>query len=39
MSKELALLLTVAAGGLVAVQAPANNVISNTVGRLRSRPL
>lgn len=32
MSKELALLLTVAAGGLVAVQAPANNVISNTVG-------
>ncbi len=32
MSKELAVLLTVAAGGLVAVQAPANNVISNTVG-------
>lgn len=32
MSKELALLLTVAAGGLVAAQAPANNVISNTVG-------
>ena len=32
MSKELALLLTVAAGGLVAVQAPANNVISNNVG-------
>ncbi len=32
MSKELAVLLTVAAGGLVAAQAPANNVISNSVG-------
>ncbi len=34
MSKELAVLLTVAAGGLVAAQAPANNVISNSVGSL-----
>ena len=32
MSKEVAVLLTVAAGGLVAAQAPANNVISNSVG-------
>jgi bacterial/archaeal transporter family-2 protein len=32
VSKELAVLLTVAAGGLVAAQAPANNVISNHVG-------
>jgi transporter family-2 protein len=32
VSKELAVLLTVAAGGLVAAQAPANNVISNSVG-------
>jgi bacterial/archaeal transporter family-2 protein len=32
VSKEAAVLLTVAAGGLVAAQAPANNVISNTVG-------
>jgi bacterial/archaeal transporter family-2 protein len=32
MSKEVAVLLTVAAGGLVAAQAPANNVISNQVG-------
>ena len=32
MSKELAVLLTVAAGGLVAAQAPANNVLSNSVG-------
>jgi bacterial/archaeal transporter family-2 protein len=32
MSKELAVLLTVAAGGLVAAQAPANNVISDSVG-------
>ena len=32
MSKELAVLLTVAAGGLVAAQAPANNVISNQLG-------
>lgn len=34
MSKEVAVLLTVAAGGLVAAQAPANNVISNNVGSL-----
>ena len=34
VSKELAVLLTVAAGGLVAAQAPANNVISNSVGSL-----
>ena len=34
MSKEIAVLLTVAAGGLVAAQAPANNVISNSVGSL-----
>ncbi len=34
MSKEAAVLLTVAAGGLVAAQAPANNVISNHVGNL-----
>ena len=34
MSKEVAVLLTVAAGGLVAAQAPANNVISNSVGSL-----
>ena len=32
MSKEVAVLLTVAAGGLVAAQAPANNVISDSVG-------
>jgi transporter family-2 protein len=32
VSKELAVLLTVAAGGLVAAQAPANNVISDSVG-------
>jgi transporter family-2 protein len=32
VSKEVAVLLTVAAGGLVAAQAPANNVISNSVG-------
>ena len=32
MSKELAVLLTVSAGGLVAAQAPANNVISNQLG-------
>jgi bacterial/archaeal transporter family-2 protein len=32
VSKELAVLLTVAAGGLVAAQAPANNVISGRVG-------
>jgi bacterial/archaeal transporter family-2 protein len=32
VSKELAVLLTVAAGGVVAAQAPANNVLSNKVG-------
>jgi transporter family-2 protein len=32
VSKEVAVLLTVAAGGLVAAQAPANNVISHSVG-------
>ena len=32
MSKELAVLATVAAGGIVAAQAPANNVLSNKVG-------
>ena len=32
MSKELAVLVTVAAGGVVAAQAPANNVISRHVG-------
>jgi transporter family-2 protein len=32
VSKELAVLATVAAGGIVAAQAPANNVISNNVG-------
>ena len=32
MSKEVALLITVAAGGLVAAQAPANNVLSERVG-------
>ena len=34
MSKELAVLTTVAAGGFVAAQAPANNVISHKVGDL-----
>ena len=34
MSKELALLITVAAGGVVAAQAPANNVISHRLGDL-----
>ena len=34
MSKELAVLLTVAAGGVVAAQAPANNVISHKLGDL-----
>ena len=34
MSKELALLITVAAGGVVAAQAPANNVISQRLGGL-----
>jgi bacterial/archaeal transporter family-2 protein len=32
VSKELAVLVTVAAGGVVAAQAPANNVLSNKVG-------
>ena len=34
MSKELAVVLTAMAGGLVAAQAPANNVISHKVGDL-----
>ena len=34
MSKELALVITVAAGGVVAAQAPANNVISHRLGDL-----
>ena len=34
MSKEVAVLLTVAAGGLVAAQAPVNNVVSRKVGTL-----
>lgn len=34
MSKELAVLITVAAGGAVAAQAPANNVISHRIGDL-----
>jgi bacterial/archaeal transporter family-2 protein len=32
VSKELAVLMTVAAGGFVAAQAPANNVLSKTLG-------
>jgi transporter family-2 protein len=32
VSKELAVLVTVAAGGFVAAQAPANNVLSKSVG-------
>jgi transporter family-2 protein len=32
VSKEVAVLVTVAAGGFVAVQAPANNVLSKTLG-------
>jgi len=32
VSKEVAVLITVAAGGLVAAQAPANNVLSERVG-------
>ncbi len=32
MSKELAVLVTVAAGGFVAAQAPANNVLSQSLG-------
>ena len=34
MSKEIAVLVTVAAGGAVAAQAPANNVLSKHVGTL-----
>jgi bacterial/archaeal transporter family-2 protein len=34
VSKELALVITVAAGGVVAAQAPANNVISQRLGDL-----
>jgi len=34
VSKELAVLVTVAAGGVVAAQAPANNVISQRLGDL-----
>jgi transporter family-2 protein len=34
VSKELAVLATVAAGGIVAAQAPANNVISKQIGTL-----
>jgi transporter family-2 protein len=34
VSKELAVLLTVAAGGLVAAQPPVNNVVSKKVGTL-----
>ena len=34
MSKELAVLATVAAGGIVAAQAPINNVLSKKVGTL-----
>jgi transporter family-2 protein len=34
VSKELAVLATVAAGGLVAAQAPVNNVVSKKVGTL-----
>ena len=32
MSKEVAVVATVAAGGLVAIQAPVNNVLSRSVG-------
>ena len=32
MSKEVAVLATVAAGGVVALQAPANNVLSKYLG-------
>jgi uncharacterized membrane protein YdcZ (DUF606 family) len=32
VSKELAVLATVAAGGIVAAQAPVNNVLSKEVG-------
>ena len=34
MSKELAVLVTVAAGGLVAAQPPVNNIVSKKVGTL-----
>jgi bacterial/archaeal transporter family-2 protein len=34
VSKELAVLATVAAGGMVAAQAPVNNVLSKKVGKL-----
>jgi bacterial/archaeal transporter family-2 protein len=34
VSKELAVLVTVAAGGVVAAQAPANNIISQKLGDL-----
>jgi transporter family-2 protein len=34
MSRELAVLVTVAAGGMVAAQAPANNVLSQRLGTL-----
>jgi bacterial/archaeal transporter family-2 protein len=34
VSKEVAVLITVAAGGVVAAQAPANNVISHRLGDL-----
>ena len=34
MSKELAVLVTVAVGGIVAAQAPVNNVISKKIGTL-----
>jgi bacterial/archaeal transporter family-2 protein len=34
VSKEVAVLLTVAAGGLVAAQAPVNNLVSRKVGTL-----
>ena len=34
MSKELAVLATVAAGGIVAAQAPVNNVLSKKIGTL-----
>ena len=34
MSKELAVLLTVVSGGVVAAQAPANNVLSHRLGDL-----
>ena len=37
MSKELAVLATVAAGGFVAAQPPVNNVLSKKVGTLRRR--